>query len=120
MGGWIVSERKRLRDATLELGVRDTRQDDQQAAAMKKRKLTANRLELMVILFDIGAIVDYATKSPASTTLAHICAIVLGAILSLISIRLFDASPIDTTMATTTASSVTIVEPPGITTNLLE
>jgi hypothetical protein len=92
--------------------------DDQQAAALKKRKRTANRLELMVILFDIGAIVDYATKSPAITTVAHVCAIVLGAILSLISIRLFDAPPMDI-LASTTAASETIVEQPGITTNLL-
>jgi hypothetical protein len=119
MGGWIVSERKRLKETTIELQNGDTPQDDQQAAVMKKWKRAANTLELMVILLDVGVIIFYAATSPAITTSAHVCAIVLGAILSLISIRLVDA-PAMNNMATATAASPTIVEPPGITTSLLE
>jgi hypothetical protein len=117
MGGWIVSERKRLK-STIDVHIGDNSQDDQQAV-MTKWKRVANTLELMVILLDIGVIIYYAATSPAITTSAHVCAIVLGAILSLISIRLCDASPMDTT-GNATAASATIVEPPGITTNLLE
>lgn len=74
MGGWIISERKRLKR---------TSDDD-----LSHR--VSLRMEQLVILLDVGVILYYTIVEVPITTVAHVCAIVLGATLSLMSIRLLD------------------------------
>lgn len=78
MAGWIVSERKRLRiyDAQTHAG-----------DLFRRFSLVA---EMFVVFCDIAVIGYYAVVSPFLTTLAHILSIVLGATLSLISIKRYD------------------------------
>lgn len=47
-------------------------------------------MEQLVILLDVGVILYYTFVAVPITTVAHLCAIVLGATLSLMSIRLLD------------------------------
>jgi hypothetical protein len=75
MGGWIISERKRLR----RLG------DD--LSSFRKVAVVA---EMIVMLLDIAAIVYYAVVAGALTTLAHVLSLILGATLSLLSIKRYD------------------------------
>ena len=77
MGGWIVSERKRLRGRL-------------QNGDLSAFRSSAVGVEMSVVLMDISAIVYYAFVSPFITTVAHVCALILGATLSLTSIRLYD------------------------------
>lgn len=72
--GWMASERQRLKERE-ELNV---------------TTLRWSQVELFVIVLDTGAIVYYAFVSEAITTVAHICALILGAMLSMISIRMYD------------------------------
>lgn len=79
MGGWIVSERKRLRGRLMA--------DDGDLSAFRRAAVV---VEMTVVLLDIVVIVYYAIVSSWITTVAHVCALVLGATLSLMSIRLYD------------------------------
>ena len=77
MGGWIVSERKRLRLYP------------QTASGDLFRKLSVVA-EMGVVFIDIGVIIYYAVVSNFLTTLAHVLALILGATLSLLSIKKYD------------------------------
>jgi hypothetical protein len=77
MGGWIVSERKRLRLYP------------QTASGDFFRRFSVVA-EMGVVFIDIGVIIYYAAVSNFLTTLAHILALILGAALSLISIKKYD------------------------------
>lgn len=75
MGGWIVSERKRLR----RLG------DD-----LNSFRKVAVVAEMLVMLLDVAAIIYYAVVAGVITTLAHVLSLILGATLSLVSIKRYD------------------------------
>lgn len=76
MGGWIISERKRLKETIDE--------------ELTRWRATSYSMEQVVVVVDIAMIIYYAIVNAAITTVAHICAIVLGATMSLLSIRLLD------------------------------
>jgi hypothetical protein len=78
MGGWTMSERRR---------VVDTNTMDEESP--RSLKLLIN-LGQVVILVDSAVIVYYAVVEEMITTAAHICALILGAVLSLASKRLYD------------------------------
>lgn len=78
MGGWIVSERKRLR-------VHDPTATG--ADLFRRFSVVA---EAFVVMVDIVAIIYYAFVSPFLTTVAHVLSLILGATLSLISIKRYD------------------------------
>lgn len=78
MGGWIVSERKRLR-----------LYDTQTAGGDLFRRFSVPA-EMSVVFVDIAVIIYYAFVSPILTTVAHVMSLVLGATLSLISIKRYD------------------------------
>jgi uncharacterized membrane protein len=75
MGGWIISERKRLRRLGEDLN------------SFRKVAVVA---EMFVMLLDIATIVYYAVVASFITTLAHVLSLILGATLSLISIKRYD------------------------------
>jgi hypothetical protein len=75
MGGWIISERKRLRLLRGDLN------------SVRRVAVVA---EMLVVLLDVTAIIYYAVVANAVTSLAHVCALILGATLSLISIKRYD------------------------------
>jgi hypothetical protein len=89
MGGWIISERKRLKDTV--------------DVELSRWRATSYRMEQAVVVLDVAFIIYYAIESAAITTVAHICAIILGATLSLLSIRLLNDD--DGVTAQSTASS---------------
>jgi len=76
MGGWVISERKRLKETS-----------DQE---LSRWRATSINMETLVVLLDVGVIMYYAIEAEVITTVAHICAVILGATLSLLSIRLLD------------------------------
>lgn len=78
MGGWIVSERKRLR-----------LYDPQTPGEHLFRRFSVVA-EMFVVFIDISIIVYYAFVTPWYTTIAHVMSLVLGATLSLISIKRYD------------------------------
>lgn len=78
MCGWIVSERKRLR-----LYDTQTRQGD----LFRRFSVVA---EMFVVFVDIAVVCYYAFVTPFLTTVAHVLSIILGATLSLISIKRYD------------------------------
>ena len=78
MGGWIVSERKRLRV-----------HDPTATGADLFRRFSVVS-EAFVVMIDIVAIIYYAFVSPFLTTVAHVLSLILGATLSLISIKRYD------------------------------
>lgn len=78
MGGWIVSERKRLR-----------LYDTQTLSGDLFRRFSVVA-EMLVVFIDIAIIVYYAFVTSWVTTLAHVLSVVLGATLSLISIKRYD------------------------------
>jgi hypothetical protein len=75
MGGWIISERKRLRLLHGDLNT------------FRRVAVVA---EMLVVWLDIAAIVYYAVVANILTSLAHLGALILGATLSLISIKRYD------------------------------
>lgn len=79
MGGWILSERKRLAE-----------HDAAEASSSTVWRMQSTTLERLVVLCDVGAIAYYAVVLPILTTVAHVSALILGATLSLLSIRLYD------------------------------
>jgi len=78
MGGWIVSERKRLR-----------LYDSQTLGGDLFRRFSVVA-EMIVVFVDISVIVYYAFVTPFYTTVAHVMSLILGATLSLISIKRYD------------------------------
>eukprot|EP00545_Synedropsis_sp_CCMP1620_P001762 CAMPEP_0119004354 /NCGR_PEP_ID=MMETSP1176-20130426/1097_1 /TAXON_ID=265551 /ORGANISM="Synedropsis recta cf, Strain CCMP1620" /LENGTH=101 /DNA_ID=CAMNT_0006956049 /DNA_START=386 /DNA_END=691 /DNA_ORIENTATION=+ len=76
MGGWIISERKRLKETS--------------DAELSRWRTATYRIEQMVVVLDVAMIIYYAIEATAITTVAHMCAVILGATLSLLSIRLLD------------------------------
>jgi hypothetical protein len=80
MGGWIVSERKRLR-------VHDPTRTATGADMFRRFSVTA---EIFVVMIDIVAIFYYAFVTYFLTTVAHVLSLILGATLSLISIKRYD------------------------------
>lgn len=78
MGGWITSERKRLRV-----------QDPTSTGGDLFRRFSVVA-EMLVVMIDIVAIIYYAFVSPFVTTVAHVLSLILGAALSLISIKRYD------------------------------
>lgn len=76
MGGWIISERRRLRES-----------GDEELNRLRENSLA---IERFVVVLNVVAILYYAFKLEVITTVAHICALVLGAVLSVISIKLYD------------------------------
>jgi uncharacterized membrane protein len=78
MGGWIVSERKRLR-------VHDPTASG--SDLFRRFSVTA---EIFVVMIDIGTIIYYAFVTYFLTTVAHVLSLILGATLSLISIKRYD------------------------------
>jgi hypothetical protein len=65
MAGWIIAERSWFRGAALE----------------SCRRLL--QIERVLVLIDVAVIIYYAIVDATIATLAHLCAIVLGALLSL-------------------------------------
>jgi hypothetical protein len=86
MCGWIMSERRQRGMSRSSDGignVRDDNQGDETASATTRME----KIELGAVLVDVLAIVYYAVTFPIISTVAHICALVLGAGLSLLSIK---------------------------------
>jgi hypothetical protein len=81
MGGWIMSERRRVLDG----------QDEAEELSPSVQRVMKGGL--MVILFDAAAIIYYAVVAEPITSVAHFCALIVGAILSKISIKLYDEPP---------------------------
>jgi hypothetical protein len=80
MGGWTMSERRRVVET-------NTMDEDEEPSRSLKLVI---KLGQVVILVDSAVIVYYAVVEEVITTVAHICALILGAVLSLTSIRLYD------------------------------
>jgi hypothetical protein len=78
MGGWIMSERRRVLDG----------QDETEELPPSVQRVMKGGL--MVILFDTAAIIYYAVVAEPITSVAHFCALIVGAVLSKISIKLYD------------------------------
>ena len=78
MAGWIMSERRRVLDG----------QDEAEELSPSVQRVMEGGL--MVILLDTAAIIYYAVVAEPITTVAHFCALIMGAILSKISIKLYD------------------------------
>jgi hypothetical protein len=70
--GWIMCRHKR------QIG-------DSNECAQEYERINVHECEKVVVLMDVLAIVYYAVSFPLITTLAHVCALVLGAILFSIS-----------------------------------
>jgi len=88
MGGWIISERKRLK-AT-------------EASNLSSWRNANLIIERFIVVLDVGVILYYAFTSKFITTVAHVCAMVLGATLSLMSIRLYDDAESENTVGPST------------------
>eukprot|EP00540_Astrosyne_radiata_P011954 CAMPEP_0116834624 /NCGR_PEP_ID=MMETSP0418-20121206/7092_1 /TAXON_ID=1158023 /ORGANISM="Astrosyne radiata, Strain 13vi08-1A" /LENGTH=204 /DNA_ID=CAMNT_0004464199 /DNA_START=52 /DNA_END=666 /DNA_ORIENTATION=+ len=74
MGGWIIRERRQLQEST-------------ERSSLRTDSLA---LERIVIVLDFCIILYYAFVANPITTVAHVCAVVLGAILSLLSVPLVE------------------------------
>mmetsp|Transcript_16495 Transcript_16495/g.27944 ORF Transcript_16495/g.27944 Transcript_16495/m.27944 type:complete len:192 (+) Transcript_16495:55-630(+) len=91
MGGWIISERRRLQESR-----------DEELNRLRENSLA---IERFVVVLNVIALLYYAVKLEALTTVAHVCALVLGAILSVISIKLFDEVETPVQIEATTPST---------------
>ena len=140
MAGWIISERKFIKDQGQE-GARarneatpstsnschddnnsnDNDTDPQEEDQQQETGIT--RMTLLVILLDIGTILYYLLVSTLITTVAHICAMVLGAILSELSQMSQGFNSEDDTASTTAGADpllpaghivTTVYPPPGL------
>jgi uncharacterized membrane protein len=85
MGGWIMTERRRVLDGQGEA---------EELSTSVQRVMKGG---LMVILLDTAAIIYYAVVAEPITTVAHFCALIMGAVLSKISIKLYDEPQDDPT-----------------------
>ena len=144
MAGWIISERKRIKD-DIGLEPRATDQATPSSTASschdndsgvnnadpqnndQQHETGITRMALLVILLDIGTIVNYVVVSALITTVAHICAMVLGAILSELSQRMSQVFTSEGDNVSTAAvpgntdpllpagrSATTVYPPPGL------
>jgi hypothetical protein len=77
--GWIMSRHKR------QIGDNNDSEHEQQSTSSQISSSKLEILENIVVLIDILAIVYYAVTFGFITTVAHVCALVLGAILFSIS-----------------------------------
>jgi hypothetical protein len=87
MGGWIMSERRRVVQLT---------NDDDAGEYQTTASTLADRLIYfgkVVIMCDTAVIIYYMVVSPAMTTVAHMLALVLGAVLSEMSLRIVEPTP---------------------------
>jgi len=75
-GGWIMAERHQAAEASHEDGEAQRKNLDQAAQ--------------MIILIDCGVIIYYGVVAPPITTVAHICALILGATLSILGNRIVE------------------------------
>jgi hypothetical protein len=80
MGGWIMSERRRVVENNIDASSSLLSTSSQRLINMGK----------VVIFLDCVVIVYYGVVEEPITTVAHFCALVLGAMLSLMSIRIFE------------------------------
>jgi hypothetical protein len=124
MAGWIISERKFLKDHVHEPRSRNetsassttTFSHDGTTASQAGTQQQATGITqtaLCVILLDIGTIIYYVVVSSVITTVAHICAIVLGAILSELSQMSQEGSPARDDTSTTTVPDTDPLLPAG-------
>jgi hypothetical protein len=89
MGGWSMSERRRVVELTTDTNTEDGARDDS-TLRLADRLIYFGKV---VILFDTTVIIYYMVVSPAITTVAHLCALVLGAVLSEMSLRIVEPTP---------------------------
>jgi hypothetical protein len=75
--GWIMSRHKRLTDARSAVGV----EPEEEEPARLQLHTKFDKMEKMVVLLDVAVIIYYAVTLPFISTVAHICALVLGAVL---------------------------------------
>lgn len=124
MAGWIISERKYLKDhvrgaqprnETMSSSTTTFSHDDNTApqGETQQQATGITQVALCVMLLDIGTIIYYVVVSPVITTVAHICAIVLGAILSELSQMSREGSPARDETSTTAASGTDPLLPAG-------
>ena len=85
MAGWIMSERRRYRTYVPAMSTNEGQQQQQQQQQQRLEQLGS-----FVILVDAIAIIYYGVIAETITTVAHICALILGAVLSLLSIQIYD------------------------------
>jgi hypothetical protein len=85
MAGWIMSERRRVLDGQNE------------AEELSPSVLRIMEGGLLVILLDTAVIIYYAVVAEPMTTVAHFSALIVGAMLSKISIKLYDEPQDDLT-----------------------
>jgi glucan phosphoethanolaminetransferase (alkaline phosphatase superfamily) len=87
MGGWTMSERRRVVD----INIHSTMESE--ASESSTTSLASARLMgwgNVVIFLDCAVIVYYAIVTKPITTVAHTLALILGAVLSMMSIRMYD------------------------------
>lgn len=124
MAGWIISERKFLKDhvqgpqsrnETTDASTTTFSHDDNTApqGETQQQATGITQITLCVILLDIGTIIYYVVVSHVITTVAHICAIILGAILSELSQMSREGSPVRDETSTTAASRTDPLLPAG-------
>lgn len=125
MAGWLISERKFLNDQWEGLQHRNgtttsttsSRQDDndntdpQDETQHHETRIT--QMTLLVILLDIGTIIYYVVVSALITTVAHIGAMVLGAILSELSQKIWNAAGDDDVSSTAVVPGTDPLLPAG-------
>lgn len=83
MAGWMVSEHQNLKK----------RQE------VNVSMLQWEKTDLFVFVLNTGVIIFYAFVTEPITTVAHSCALVLGVMLSMISIRLYNDNKYEETMS---------------------
>jgi len=123
MGGWIMSDRRRQqkhREGVISLFVRTnttagTNSQQQYRFGITTTNNNENEEERDekiiyslgrgVTLLNCAVIVYYSFVGHAITTIAHVCALILGAVLSQLSLRLFFAIAIDPSSITTTPTT---------------
>lgn len=84
--GWILSEGRRRACMPGNAGSSST----EASASPWNRHITLQVWERLMLASDVIVIVYYACVTEAITTVAHLCAILMGFLLSLASIRIFD------------------------------
>lgn len=97
MGGWIMSERRRVVDINMDIPT----------SSLSTSNIRLINMGKVVILFDCGVIFYYAIVFEPITTVAHVCALVLGAVLSQMSIWF---SPLESNMYEKTSSERLVSE----------
>jgi hypothetical protein len=100
MCGWIISERRHLGD--MEHGMVPY---DENFEPTDEERSVGKIQTSCVILLDMMVICYYAVALPAISTVAHICALVLGAILSMMPLMLLQRTAINNGLSVITADS---------------